>query len=47
VTAKITVSGGGNTYSGTYVADIVLPSGQIDPSQHVAGPMSATRLRLD
>jgi len=47
LTATITVSGDGKTYSGTYVADVVLPSGQIDPSQHVTGTMSATRLTLD
>ncbi len=47
LTATITVTAGGNNYSGTYVADIVLPSGQIDPSQHVTGTMSATRLTLD
>ncbi len=47
LTATITVGSGGNSYSGTYVADIVLPSGQIDPSQHVTGPILATRLTLD
>ena len=41
------VGSGGNSFSGTYVADIVLPSGQIDPSQHVTGLILATRLTLD
>ncbi len=47
LTATVKVSGDGKTYSGTYVADVVLPSGQIDPGQHVTGTMSATRLTLD
>jgi hypothetical protein len=47
LTATIKVSTGGNSYSGTYVADILLPSGDPDPSQHVTGTMSATRLTLD
>jgi len=47
LTATMKVSVGGNSYGGTYVADIVLPSGQPDPSQHVTGTMSATRLTID
>jgi hypothetical protein len=47
LTATIKVSGGGNSYSGNYVADIVLPSGEPDPSQHVTGNIVATRLTLD
>jgi hypothetical protein len=47
LTATCKVNRSGNSYTGTYVADILLPSGEPDPSQHVTGNMSATRLTLD
>ena len=47
LTATIKVGVGENSYTGTYVADILLPSGEPDPSQHVTGTMSATRLTIE
>lgn len=47
LTATCKVSSSGNSYTGTFVADILLPSGEPDPSQHVSGTMSATRLTRD
>ena len=47
LTATCKVGADGNSYTGTYVADIILPSGEPDPSQHVTGTLSATRIRLD
>jgi hypothetical protein len=47
--ATITVGtqAAGNTYSGNFVADVVLPSGQVDPSQHAEGTMQAKRLTIE
>ena len=35
------------SYTGTFVADIVLPSGQPDPAQHVEGTVSASRITIN
>jgi hypothetical protein len=49
LTATITVGtpAGGNTYFGTFVADVVLPSGKLDVSQHAEGTVQAVRLTID
>ena len=50
LTATITVGapvGGVDTYTGSFVADVVLPSGQIDPTQHAVGTMRAVRLSIN
>ena len=47
--ATITVGSqaAGNTYSGNFVADVVLPSGRVDPTQHAEGTMQAKRLTIE
>ena len=49
LTATITVGmpGTGNTYFGNFVADVVLPSGNVDHTQHAEGSMQAKRLTID
>jgi hypothetical protein len=49
LTATITVGTGAaaNTYSGNFVADVVLPSGRLDPTQHAEGTMQAKRLTIE
>jgi hypothetical protein len=49
LTATITVGtpGAGNTYFGNFVADVVLPSGNVDRTQHAEGTMQAKRLTID
>jgi hypothetical protein len=49
LTATITVGTptGANTYSGSFVADVVLPSGTIDPTQHAEGTMRGVRLLIE
>jgi hypothetical protein len=36
-----------SNYTGTFVADIVLPSGQADPAQHAEGTISASRITVN
>ena len=43
----VVTPGGPNTYSGTFVADVMLPSGKIDPAQHAEGTVKAVRLTMD
>jgi hypothetical protein len=49
LTATITVGtqAAGDTYSGNFVADVVLPSGRVDPTQHAEGTMQAKRLTIN
>jgi hypothetical protein len=44
---KVGTQGERNTYSGTFEADVVLPSGAIDPTQHAQGTVQGKRLTLD
>jgi hypothetical protein len=36
-----------NTYTATFSVDVTLPNGNIDPSQHADGTMTATRISLN
>lgn len=43
LTAIIRLGDSANTYSGTFVADVILPTGQTDSAQHAAGTLEAVR----
>jgi len=43
-TLHVGIPGGANTYSGTFLSDVILPSGKIDPTQHFEGNVEAVRL---
>jgi hypothetical protein len=49
LTASITVQSqtGGDTYSGSFVADVILPSGRIDPTQHAEGTLQGKRFTVN
>jgi hypothetical protein len=38
---------GNNTYSGKFIADVMLPSGELDPKQHAEGTVEAVRLTIN
>ena len=49
LTATITLGTplGPNTYFGSFVADVILPSGTMDPAQHAEGTMRGVRILVD
>lgn len=46
LTASATISKDGNSYTGTFVADTILPDGTLDPTQHATGTIAATRITI-